>query len=505
MIPYRSSGSARAIMARTLTTVGTRGAGRMPILPAHVGPYDPRRPPLSGFDGAGGRAPARGPGLNMPYVPYEAAKRMGLGALGAAAPTSTVGSAARGASVGASIGSAVPLIGTAIGAILGGIGGAISAAFSRQDQEVGNFDQAVALWQQNPNSIYSIGNKYLPLAGLFDLSLKGPHIPIYQKYGRMGEQKFVTDMITKVYQAAQQGQITANDTPLTVMSRVIQPWIDSWGFGPMVDPHADMINRLMIGMIADYVGGMQRGWTARGGDYPFASLPAFALPPAPVIAAPAPPPVQTYIAPAPVPPPVQTYIAPAPVPVATPVTALPLPTTVAPGASIAPATATAAIVTPPPAAVPGATVPPTAVPPAGFNVVANDANGNPIFANPQGVLYQWTGTSMVQFTGTLGTNSSQAAQMQAAIQNALAQGYSSAQAAQAAVAQQQAAGQTIPPAIQTQVAEQASTTAAAATVAPTTAGLSLTGTTGLLAVGLTILGVMFATARPAPGKKRSRA
>src|SRR5262249_28285976 len=63
-----------------------------------------------------------------------------------------------------------------------------------------------------------------------------------------------------------------------IMSNVIQPWINSFGFGAMNDPHGDLINRILIGMIQDYVTGFQTQWRARGGDYPFGNLPAFSLP-----------------------------------------------------------------------------------------------------------------------------------------------------------------------------------------------------------------------------------
>jgi hypothetical protein len=205
---------------------------------------------------------------------------MKMGRFGAFGLTPGVSGAASGAATGASIGSAVPVIGTAIGAIAGAIGGAIAGSLNRRDPEQRNFDQAVALWQQSRLSVLNIGNKYLPLAGLFDLNLKGPHIPIYQRYGRMGEEKFVTDLVMQVYNAAQNGTITASDTPQTVMVKVVQPWIDSWGFGPMQDPHADLINLLIMGLIADYVAGLQGQWRATGGDLPrsFASLPPFSLP-----------------------------------------------------------------------------------------------------------------------------------------------------------------------------------------------------------------------------------
>jgi len=190
--------------------------------------------------------------------------------------TGSASGAAQGASTGASVGSVFPVIGTAIGAILGAVGGSIAGSLNKRDPEQRNFDQAVALWQQNRLAVLNMANKYLPLAGLFDLDIH-TNIPIYKKYGRMGEQRFVTDLMTKIYQAARSGQITAGDTPQTIMARIVQPWIDSWGFGPMADPHADLINLLIMGMIADYVAGMQGNWTAIGGDYPFTDLPKFTL------------------------------------------------------------------------------------------------------------------------------------------------------------------------------------------------------------------------------------
>lgn len=194
---------------------------------------------------------------------------------------STTQSAAKGASVGASVGSVVPVIGTAVGAILGGIGGAIASAFSRQDQEVQNFDQAQAISHaQGPAGVLNIENKYLALAGLFDLQpsqIKG-NIPIYKKYGRMGEQRFVADMVNQIYSAAQAGQITTNDTPQTIFNRIVLPWINSFGYGSMSDSNADMINMLLLGMVAEYIGGYQTRWYARGGDNPFGGLPPFSLP-----------------------------------------------------------------------------------------------------------------------------------------------------------------------------------------------------------------------------------
>lgn len=221
------------------------------------------------------RAGLGGFGTVSPAVKGVGATASGAAAGAAAGATGIAIGAGSAIGLGAAAGSVVPIIGTAIGAIVGLIASGVLS--SKKDPENFNFDQAVAMWQANRLSVLNIGNKYLVLAGLFDLNIK-TNIPIYKRYGRMGEQKFVTDMMTLVYNAAQSGKITASDTPQTIMVNVVQPWIDSWGFGPMADPHADLINLILMGMIADYVAGNQTSWKAVGGDYPFASLPPFKLP-----------------------------------------------------------------------------------------------------------------------------------------------------------------------------------------------------------------------------------
>jgi Glycine zipper len=189
--------------------------------------------------------------------------------------------ASRGAAAGAAIGTVVPIFGQAIGAIIGAAVGWADAAFNRQDPEVQNFDQAQAMSRANgPESVVNIQNKYLVLAGLFDLEpgqIKG-NIPIYKKYGKMGEQRFVTDMINVVYSAAQAGQIGPNDNAQTVFYRIVQPWINSFGFGAMADSNQEMINYILMGLLAEYFAGLQTRWYARGGDYPFGGLPPFSLP-----------------------------------------------------------------------------------------------------------------------------------------------------------------------------------------------------------------------------------
>lgn len=282
----------------------------------------------------------------------------------------SVSGAASGAAMGASIGSVVPILGTAIGAIGGAIGGAIAGALSgRRDPEQANFDQAVALWQRDRLAVLGIADKYLFFAGLFDLNLRGPHIPIYQRYGRMGEEKFVHDLAMQVYNAAQSGQITPSDTPQTIMVKVVQPWIDSWGFGPMSDPHQDLINIMIMGLIADYVAGVgPNAWRARSGDLPasFRSIPPFALATPQGAAVPS---VAAQYAPT------QSLVS-APVARVTqipPTTVVTTPTTVAPT---------------------------TVAVPAGFTLLGI-ANGLQAYQGLDGLVYSWNGATMSPLTGTL--------------------------------------------------------------------------------------------------------
>lgn len=246
------------------------------------------------------------PGRGLEGLAHRGGNRVALRGFGATSLAPVGAGAGAGAAIGAqqgaSIGSAiVPGIGTAIGAVAGAIGGAIAGAINKTDPENVDFNAAVALWQQNPNAVYSIGNPYLALAGLFDLNIT-TNIPIYKKFGHMGEAAFVVWLCNAVYAAAQQGQISANDTAITVMSRIIQPQIDAWGYGPMQDPHADLITRLIQTMILQYTAGAQGNWYAIGGDYPtqFRSIPPFSLPSAAPTASPTPSPTASTASSAPV-------------------------------------------------------------------------------------------------------------------------------------------------------------------------------------------------------------
>jgi hypothetical protein len=326
---------------------------------------------------------------------------------------------------GAAAGSVVPIIGTAIGVIVALVA---SGVFShRVDPEVGSFNNAIALVRsQGPTAVLGIQDKYLVLAGLFDLEpgqIKG-NIPIYKKYGRMGEQKFVMDMCALIQSAANQGIITANDTVQSVHDKVVQPWINSWGYGPMSDSNAEMIDMLILGLIGEYVSGQyKQRWFAVGGDFPFNNLPLFALPAASGV---------------------------------TPTTSgTPVPTTAPSAASGAPAGFTPAGTSPygqtlysrpgdanlytvtngqvfvytPVQSAPSTIIPPagtvstplvtapaqpaqqSAVPvPTGFTLIGS-SNNLPAYQGPDGFFYSWSGTTMSPLTGYLQTSSGQGAQV----------------------------------------------------------------------------------------------
>lgn len=225
---------------------------------------------------------------------FAAAPNTRLSGLGATSAASTIGTTASVAkagytagaiyssigsatTAGATAGSFVPIIGTAIGAIVGLV---LAGVFNhRQDPEVANLNAANAAWRANPNNLYEIANKFLVLAGFFDLSSGQLHgnFPLYRKYGRMGEGRFIQDMTAQIQQAANSGRITASDTPLTVYQKVVVPWMNSWGLGTLNDPiNPGFLDALLTGLVAEYVAGLQSRWVGIAGQIP--SIVPFRLP-----------------------------------------------------------------------------------------------------------------------------------------------------------------------------------------------------------------------------------
>lgn len=213
-----------------------------------------------------------GSGIASGAKAYSAASTIGTGI------ASAIGA-------GASAGTVVPIVGTAIGVLVALVA---SGVFShRVDPEVGSFNNAIALANaQGPQAVLNIQDKYLVLAGLFDLEpgqIKG-NIPIYKRYGRMGEHNFVLDMCNLIQAAANSGAINDNDTVQSVYDKIVVPWMASWGLGQMQDTNAQMITYIIMGLIGEYVTGQySQRWFAVGGDYAFGTLAPFTLPSTPSV------------------------------------------------------------------------------------------------------------------------------------------------------------------------------------------------------------------------------
>jgi hypothetical protein len=218
------------------------------------------------------------PGVGQALSVYNFAKNWQSGDTG--------GDALRGAEAGASIGSMVlPGIGTLVGGAIGGAVGAISSAFGngKVDPENANFNGFTQAFNSAKNGnqqaqvVAATQNPYLPLAGLFDLrsnQIKG-NIPIYQQYGRMGEQKFVSDMFSTINQGVSKGTISKSSSTQDIFNKVVQPWINSFGKGQMQDSNANAINAMVAGIIDDYRTGKTSDLKSIGGDQAFANVPAF--------------------------------------------------------------------------------------------------------------------------------------------------------------------------------------------------------------------------------------
>lgn len=194
--------------------------------------------------------------------------------------------ALNGAEAGASIGAFGGPVTAAIGAVIGGAVGAISSAFGngKVDPENSNFNgftqayNAATTPQAKAQVAASTADPYLPLAGLFDLrsnQIKG-NIPIVAQYGRQGEAQFTTDMFSQMNKAVDNGTISKTSSTDDIMSKVVQPWINSFGKGQMSDSNAGAINAMISGLVDDYRTGDTAQLKPVGGQTsPFASLPAF--------------------------------------------------------------------------------------------------------------------------------------------------------------------------------------------------------------------------------------
>lgn len=197
---------------------------------------------------------------------YNTAKNWKSGATGA--------DAMNGAVTGAEWGSAFGPVGTAVGAVVGGAVGAIASAFgpgAKDPETVGvqKLLDAVGKTPQQASQLTSaVQNPYIAMAGLFDRHEST--LPMYQQYGRMGEQKFTNDMISKVKAAQAQGM----KNPAQIYNQVIAPWVagmgKGWnGVGQTYQATAQGLLQNMTAQIAS--GSYQQNFRAIGGDAPFAA------------------------------------------------------------------------------------------------------------------------------------------------------------------------------------------------------------------------------------------
>lgn len=228
--------------------------------------------------------------------------------------------AASGVAAGAAVGSVVPVVGTALGALIGGAGGALSSAFGPGaiDPEThavqGLLDYVGANPQQGKRAASQIDNPYLGLAGLMDR--RESTLPMYQQYGRAGEQKFATDLTGNINDAFTAGKgidtgplkgdvwskdpstgnyilttptggktiVPASEAASQVYNSTVDPWVSGMGSGwnNVGSTYQDTTKGLLTDMVSQYMSGQApTNWKAIGGDSPFANLTSFAGGPTP--------------------------------------------------------------------------------------------------------------------------------------------------------------------------------------------------------------------------------
>lgn len=182
-----------------------------------------------------------------------------------------------GAETGATIGSVIPGVGTVIGGLVGAAAGALSSAFGpgAKDPEtyaVQNVIDATSQNKNNPAVAASVPDPYLELGGLMDR--RSSTLPMYQQYGRMGEQRFTNDLTNRINQAIEANPSLKSD-PNAVYSQVVAPWVNSMGSGyKNVGPEYSATTQgLLQDMTQQYLqGSAAQNWKAIGGDEPFQNI-----------------------------------------------------------------------------------------------------------------------------------------------------------------------------------------------------------------------------------------
>lgn len=194
--------------------------------------------------------------------------------------------AAGGAMTGAEVGMIGGPVGMGIGALIGGAAGALSSAFGPGAVDPENLDfegyknaYNKALQQGGQKAADQLAssnqNPYLALAGYMDLRKGqiGDKNPIYNTYGRMGEEKFANDLVSHLTAAQKSGQIKPGESAAQAYNDVVNPWISS--MGDWQDPNKQAMQGAIEQMTAQQLNGQAgNDWKAIGGDSPFASLSA---------------------------------------------------------------------------------------------------------------------------------------------------------------------------------------------------------------------------------------
>lgn len=232
----------------------------------------------------------------------------------------TGSNALNGAEAGAAVGSIIPGIGTLIGGLVGGAVGALSSAFGpgAKDPEttaVQGLLDYTGSHGNDPRIAQQANNPYLQLAGLMDR--RESTLPMYQQYGRMGEQKFSNDLAGQINNAFTTGIGTGafqgdkwskdasgnyvlttptggrtiykpQDAAAEVYATTVDPWVSKMGQGysNVGDTYKATTQGLLQDMTGQYLSGQAaQNWKAIGGDSPFQNIysgsPFTAAPPPP--------------------------------------------------------------------------------------------------------------------------------------------------------------------------------------------------------------------------------
>lgn len=226
---------------------------------------------LGAFGGAGGALGTAAGYAAIPLSLYNEINNWESGNTGS--------DALGGAATGAAIGSVVPGIGTLIGGLVGGAAGALSSAFGpgKVAPETTQYKKFEDIYKQHPEVASQVENPFVNLAGVFDQ--RNSSLPMYQAYGRMGEDQFTKDMTGLINTSLKNGTITKDSTAPEIMNKVVNPWIGSMGKGWNKDPGSfseqASSDALIQQMVEQYIHGQQGNWKSRGGDYRFGDVKPF--------------------------------------------------------------------------------------------------------------------------------------------------------------------------------------------------------------------------------------